>query len=129
MRWLVESANSRGSSACGWKTGSVFEVYPRKSSWTVSRRSRSPEWAVTFVGIPSPTPERRDDRERKLPLYARFGIPEASLIDTPARVIRVYREPEHAVYRTTGSMPTRLVNIETVSIANVSDLDRPYALS
>ena len=42
----------------------------------------------------------RYDRERKLPLYARFGISETWLIDIPARAIRVYREPENGAYQT-----------------------------
>ena len=41
----------------------------------------------------------RYDRDRKLPLYARFGIPEAWLIDIPARAIWVYRDPEDGNYR------------------------------
>ncbi|NEX15234.1 MAG: Uma2 family endonuclease [Halochromatium sp.] len=42
----------------------------------------------------------RYDRECKLPLYARFGIPEAWLIDIPARAIWVYRQPENGAYQT-----------------------------
>ncbi len=39
------------------------------------------------------------DRERKLPLYARFGIPEAWLIDIPARAIWIHRDPADGAYR------------------------------
>lgn len=42
----------------------------------------------------------RYERVRKLPLYARFAIPEVWLIDIPARAIYVHREPENGVYRT-----------------------------
>jgi Uma2 family endonuclease len=42
----------------------------------------------------------RYDRERKLPLYARFGIPEVWLIDIPARAIWVHRAPENGSYAT-----------------------------
>jgi Uma2 family endonuclease len=42
----------------------------------------------------------RYDRERKLPLYARFGIPEVWLIDIPARAVWVHREPTDGAYRT-----------------------------
>ncbi|RKT47628.1 Uma2 family endonuclease [Thiocapsa rosea] len=42
----------------------------------------------------------RYDRNRKLPLYARHGIPEVWLIDIPARAIWVHRAPENGVYRT-----------------------------
>jgi len=41
----------------------------------------------------------RYGRDRKLPLNARFGIPEACLIDIPAGAIWVYRDPADAVYR------------------------------
>jgi Uma2 family endonuclease len=41
----------------------------------------------------------RYDRERKLPLYARFAIPEAWLIDIPAQVIWIHREPANGVYQ------------------------------
>ena len=42
----------------------------------------------------------RYDRERKLPLYARFAIPEVWLIDIPAQAIWVYRAREDGVYQT-----------------------------
>ncbi|NBC49429.1 MAG: Uma2 family endonuclease [Gammaproteobacteria bacterium] len=42
----------------------------------------------------------RYDRERKLPLYARFAIPELWLIDIPTQAIWVYRAPEDGVYQT-----------------------------
>ena len=47
----------------------------------------------------------RYDRERKLPLYARFGIPEAWLIDVPGRAIWVHRDPEDGAYRTSFQLP------------------------
>jgi Uma2 family endonuclease len=42
----------------------------------------------------------RHDRERKLPLYARFAIPEVWFIDIPARAVWVHREPTAGAYRT-----------------------------
>jgi Uma2 family endonuclease len=39
-------------------------------------------------------------RERKLPLYARFRIPEVWLIDIRARAVWVHREPTEGAYRT-----------------------------
>jgi len=38
------------------------------------------------------------DRHTKLPLYARHGIPEAWLIDLPAGVLAMHREPAEGVY-------------------------------
>jgi Uma2 family endonuclease len=39
------------------------------------------------------------DREVKVPLYARFGIPETWLVDVEGRLIEVYHEPGPEGYR------------------------------
>ncbi len=39
------------------------------------------------------------DRERKAPLYATARIPEYWIVDLPAEVVEVYREPEGGGYR------------------------------
>lgn len=39
------------------------------------------------------------DRNRKLPLYARSGVPEAWIVDLESRVIEVYRNPSSEGYR------------------------------
>jgi Uma2 family endonuclease len=39
------------------------------------------------------------DREVKVPLYARFGIPETWLVDVERGLIEVYREPNPEGYR------------------------------
>ncbi|MGH2584543.1 MAG: Uma2 family endonuclease [Dehalococcoidia bacterium] len=39
------------------------------------------------------------DRDRKVPLYAKAGIPETWILDIPADVLRVYREPVAGEYR------------------------------
>jgi len=39
------------------------------------------------------------DREVKVPLYGRFGIPEAWLVDLPGKRVEVYREPVEGRYR------------------------------
>ena len=38
------------------------------------------------------------DRNIKLPLYARFGIPEVWIANIPARVVEVYRDPVDGEY-------------------------------
>jgi Uma2 family endonuclease len=40
------------------------------------------------------------DRDRKLPLYARFGIPEAWLIEVAHRLIDIHRDPVDGRYTT-----------------------------
>src|SRR2546425_600016 len=44
-----------------------------------------------------------DDRDVKLPLYARASIPEVWLVDLPADRIEVYRAPTAGTYTDTGS--------------------------
>lgn len=41
----------------------------------------------------------RHDRQRKLPLYARSGIPEAWILNLRERTLEVYREPSEGLYR------------------------------
>lgn len=38
------------------------------------------------------------DRNRKLALYARFGVPEVWIANIPARVVEVYRDPVDSEY-------------------------------
>lgn len=40
------------------------------------------------------------DRDRKLPLYARFAIPEVWLVDVAGGHLDVHRDPENGEYRT-----------------------------
>jgi Uma2 family endonuclease len=59
------------------------------------------------------------DRKRKLPLYARSGIPEAWILNLRERTLEVYREPSDGLYRSR----TALVDEDTVS-----PLARPEAV-
>ncbi len=70
----------------------------------------------------------RYDRNRKLPLYARYGVPEVWLIDIPARAIRVHRAPENGAYRTSFKLdppyrisPAMLEGVELELGALVTD--------
>ena len=56
------------------------------------------------------------DRKRKIPLYARFGIPESWLCHLARRTLEVYRDPVNGLYQ------TRLVLREG---DQVSPLSRP----
>ena len=44
------------------------------------------------------------DRQRKLPLYARSGIPEAWVLNLRERTLEVYREPSDGLYRSRISL-------------------------
>lgn len=51
------------------------------------------------------------DRQRKLPLYALSGIPEAWILNLRDRTLEVYREPSEGLYRSRVS----LIDEDTVS--------------
>ena len=43
------------------------------------------------------------DRDIKLPAYARSGVPEVWLADTPTETVTAHTEPANGVYRTVRS--------------------------
>ena len=59
------------------------------------------------------------DRNVKLPLYARFGIPEVWIASIPARVVEVYRDPVDGEYTITRVYPPG----ETVSPLAFNDVE------
>jgi Uma2 family endonuclease len=66
------------------------------------------------------------DRSIKMPLYARYGVAEAWLIDLPHKRLEVYRTPksEHAVYQHLeqhyeGSVSPQLLPNVTISVADL----------
>jgi Uma2 family endonuclease len=61
----------------------------------------------------------RHDRQRKLPVYARSGIPEAWILNLRERTLEVYREPSEGLYRS---------RIALVDEDAVSPLARPEAV-
>lgn len=63
------------------------------------------------------------DRKRKLPLYARFGIPEAWLLNLSRRTLEVYRDPADGAYR------TRLVLRAGDTVSPLSRPDASIAVS
>lgn len=63
------------------------------------------------------------DRKRKIPLYARSGIPEVWLLNLNRRVLEVYRSPVNGAYR------TRLVLQAGDTVAPVARPDVPLAVA
>jgi hypothetical protein len=53
----------------------------------------------TFLVIEVAVTSARFDRLRKIPIYARDGVPEVWLVDLPNDRIEVYREPSSMSYR------------------------------
>jgi Uma2 family endonuclease len=68
-------------------------------------RKRQPASALLVVEVADST--LRFDREVKLPLYARAGIPEYWIVNTRDRVIEVYRSPIRAAARYRSSTIAR----------------------
>jgi Uma2 family endonuclease len=69
-----------------------------------------------------------DDRARKVPLYARAGVPEVWLLDVLARTLEVHREPGPAGYARTFTLrPERQVACEAFPdvVLRVADLLPP----
>lgn len=63
------------------------------------------------------------DRDFKLPLYARAGIPEVWIVNRAAMRIEVYREPEDGAYRSV----TRVARGSAVTPLAFPDLSIPVA--
>ena len=64
------------------------------------------------------------DRSVKLPLYARFGVPEVWIVDLVGTAVEVYREPRDGAYAsrerlTTGLLAPALVPGATVDVAGL----------
>jgi Uma2 family endonuclease len=58
------------------------------------------------------------DRDHKLPLYARFAVPEVWLVDVAGGHLDLYRDPQEGVYRTSF----RIQDLSSVDIAALSDV-------
>jgi Uma2 family endonuclease len=63
-------------------------------------RTRHPEPGDVLLIVEVADTSAAFDRRVKLPLYARFGIPEVWLVDLGKATIRVQRDPSPAGYRT-----------------------------
>jgi Uma2 family endonuclease len=64
------------------------------------------------------------DRSAKLPLYARFGVPEVWIVDLIGTAVEVYREPREGAYAsrerlTSGLLAPALIPGGTIDVAHV----------
>jgi Uma2 family endonuclease len=64
------------------------------------------------------------DRSLKLPLYARFGVPEVWIVDLAGAAVEVYREPHDGAYAsrdwlTAGLLAPALIPGTTVDVAEL----------
>lgn len=62
-----------------------------------AERHPEPEDVLLIIEVADTT--LLSDRNVKIPLYARFGIPESWLINLPEKVIEVYHDPVDGRYR------------------------------
>lgn len=61
-------------------------------------RERHPQAADVLLIVEVGATSLRFDRDTKLPLYARHGIPETWLVDLSSRRLTRYRAPQHGSY-------------------------------
>jgi Uma2 family endonuclease len=59
------------------------------------------------------------DRDRKLPLYARFSVPEVWLVDVMSEYLDVHRDPQEGAYRTVF----RVKDLSSVGIAALPGIE------
>ena len=62
------------------------------------------------------------DRATKLPLYAKFGVPEVWIVDLVSAAVEIYREPKDGAYVSRerlahGSLSPALVSSVTIEVA------------
>lgn len=77
-----------------------------------------PTPADTLLVIEVSDATARYDRQIKLPLYARRGVPELWIVDLDASLLRMYREPKGDDYLQASATPTP----GTVGIAALPDV-------
>ena len=72
-------------------------VKPRADAY----RAAHPTAADVLLLIEVSESSLRFDREVKLPLYARHGVPEVWIVNRPGEVVEVHRDPADEAWRTT----------------------------
>ena len=79
---------------------------------------RHPEGDEVLLVIEVADSSLRYDREAKLPLYAKAGIPEAWVVDVTARTITVHTEPGAGGYAVELAL-TRGQEVVSTSVADL----------
>lgn len=94
-RCLVSVQNPLRLDARNEPVPDLLCLRPRQDAYT--RSHPGPEDVLLLIEVMQSS--RDYDRRVKLPLYARFGIPEVWLLDLPAERLEVHRDPGPAGYR------------------------------
>jgi Uma2 family endonuclease len=85
-------------------------------------RASHPEAGDVFLLVEVSESSLAYDRGVKLPLYARFGVPEVWIVDLVGSAVEVYREPRQDAYAsrerlTAGQLAPALIPGVTIDIA------------
>jgi len=74
-------------------------VRPRQDSY----RARHPTAAEVLLLVEISDSSCSRDRRRKIPLYARYGVPEVWIVDVARRQLHSYRSPKDGVFSDSAS--------------------------
>lgn len=78
-----------------------------------------PEEVLLLIEVSDTTAE--DDRQKKVPLYAEWGIPLLWIVDLPAGVVEVYSNPVNGTYtEVEKAKPGRHITIPGIAGASMS---------
>ncbi len=98
----------------------VMLLRPRDDNY----RASHPVAAAVFLLVEVSETSLAYDRTTKLPLYARFGVPEVWIVDLVGAAVEIYREPKEGAYAlherlANGSLSPTLVSGVTIDIAGL----------
>jgi Uma2 family endonuclease len=79
---------------CSEPEPDVAVVRPRQDSYRTQHPTADD--VILLVEVSDSSSSR--DRKRKIPLYARYGVPEVWIVDVARRQLHVYRSPKDGVY-------------------------------
>ena len=89
--------------------------------------TRDPTAADVLLVIEVANTSLAKDREQKLPIYARAGIPESWIVNLPERTLNVYRDPHLGHYQWTDSLASGIVKPNEPTLSHMSlDLARLF---
>jgi Uma2 family endonuclease len=93
-RWLTTIQNPIAIDESNEPEPDVMLLRPREDFY----RRAHPTPADVFLVLEVADSTLLLDREEKLPIYARAGLPEVWIVNLPEKIIEVYREPRDGRY-------------------------------
>ena len=109
--WLTSAVGDRAMVSCQLPVRLDARSEPQPDIALLVRREdfyaqRHPTAADTLLIIEVSETTLRYDRQTKLPLYARHGIPEMWIVDAAGKQLHVFRRPSGVGYEEIVSPPT-----------------------